>query len=65
MIEEIDGKLKRTIQIDINSKLYKSIIASVQNKSPWSLDGKLYTVVGAIRIERTDNVRIELEEVEV
>lgn len=55
----------RTMRVEIDTQLYAAVIFAVKNESPFSLDGKLYNITGASRIERTDKMRIVMEEIEM
>ena len=57
-----NGKLKRTMRVEIGSVLYDAIMLTVKNKKPWALEAKMWNIVDAERIEQTNYITIYLEE---
>lgn len=52
----------RTMRVEINTQLYKAVIAAVENEREFALEGKFYDITGAQRIEHTNLMRIEMRE---
>jgi len=59
----LNGKLTRTMRVEIDTALFRAVIASMENRVDWALEAKLWRITGANRIEGTDFVRFEMEEV--
>ena len=62
-MNKLKGKLTRTMRVEINTALFRAVIASMENKVDWALEAKVWRITGANRIEGTDFVRFEMEEV--
>jgi len=62
-MNKLTGKLTRTMRVEINTALFRAVIASMENKVDWALEAKLWRITGANRIEGTDFVRFKMEEV--
>ena len=60
----MDDKLKRTMRVEIGTEIYSILCARIERNKTYALEGKLYKITGASRIERTNNVRFELEAVD-
>jgi len=59
----LNGKLTRTMRVGINTPLYRAIIDNIEKGLYWALEAKVWRITGANRIEGTDFVRFEMEEV--
>jgi hypothetical protein len=59
----LSGKLTRTMRVGINTPLYRAIIGNIEKGLDWALEAKVWRITGANRIEGTDFVRLEMEEV--
>ena len=59
----LNGKLTRTMRVGINTPLYRAIIGNIEKGLDWALEAKVWRITGANRIECTDFVRFEMEEV--
>jgi len=60
---KLKGKLTRTMRVGINTPLYRAIIGNIEKGLDWALEAKVWRITGANRIEGTDFVRFEMEEV--
>jgi len=59
----LNGKLTRTMRVGINTPMYRAIIGNIEKGLDWALEAKVWRITGANRIEGTDFVRFEMEEV--
>ena len=57
------GKLTRTMRVEIDTALFRAIIGNIEKGLDWALEAKVWRITGANRIEGTDFVRFEMEEV--
>ncbi len=55
--------MKRTMRIRIGTSLYCRLIEAVESGRTWGLEDKIYNIINASRIDGTDYVRVELEQV--
>ena len=55
--------MKRAMRVKPNTALYESLIACASGSNEWRLEGKLWRIVGASKIDCSDYIRIELEEI--
>jgi len=60
---KLTGKLTRTMRVGINTPLYRAIIDNIEKGLDWALEARVWRITGANRIEGTDLVRFEMEEI--
>jgi hypothetical protein len=53
--------MRTTIRVAIDSSLHHKITQAVERGHQWSHEMAVWDIVGAKRIERTDFIRVELQ----
>ena len=57
--------MNKTMRIEIGTALYNKLVQCVDKGGKWALEGKLYNVSSASRIDNTDYIRVVLKEVTI